>query len=82
MYGRDGDLAKLNADRNDPSLPLFVRGQAAKAHATITKQLKDKKLMGMRLELINAARANDLEAQDRIQKRMRAHTLEDRETGL
>lgn len=82
MYGREGDLKRLNDDRNNPSLSRFVRQQADKAHATITSQIKDKKLMRLRTELINAARANDLEAQNKIAMQMKAHTGEDRETGL
>ncbi len=82
MHGRDGELAQLNKDRNDSSLSKFVRSQADKAHNKISEQMKDQKLMRMRLELINAARAQDNVAQDKIQKRMRAYTKEDRETGL
>lgn len=82
MYGRDGELAQLNKDRNDSSLSKFVRSQADKAYNKISEQMKDQKLMRMRLELINAARAQDNVAQDKIQKRMRAYTKEDRETGL
>lgn len=81
MYGRIGDLEKLNRDRNDTSLPKFVRQQADKAHAKIVEQLKDKKLMGLRSQLINAAQAHDLEAQEKIQMQMREHTGEDKETG-
>lgn len=81
MYGRTGDLTKLNNDRNNPNLPKFVRQQADKAHHKITEQLKDKKLMRLREQLINAAKANDLQAQHNIQLQMREHTGEDRETG-
>jgi len=81
MYGRTGDLEKLNKDRNDQSLPKIVRQRADQAHQTIVAQLKDKKLMGLREQLINAARANDLEAQHKIQIQMREHTGEDKETG-
>lgn len=82
MYGRASELIKLNADRNDTRLPKFVRGQADRAHHKITEQIKDKKLMRMREELINAAKAGDLYEQDKIAKKMKAYTQEDRETGL
>lgn len=82
MYGRNGDLAKLDKDRNDPRLSKFQRQQADKAHAEIVSQLKDRKLMSMRERLINAARANDLPAQAKIQAEMRAYLHQDQETGL
>lgn len=82
MYGRTGDLAKLNADRNNPGLPKHVRHQADKAHAKIVEQLKDKKLMGLRERLIRATRAGDMKAASKIEQEMRAHTGEDRETGV
>lgn len=82
MFGRDGELKKLNDDRNNPNLPRFVRRQADEAHHKIVEQMKDRRLMDMRLELIRATRAGDLEAINKIEKRIRAYTGEDRETGL
>lgn len=81
MYGRAGDLAKLNADRNNTSLPKIVRQRADKAHGQIVEQLKDRELMGLRERLIRAAQAHDTEAQLKIQMQMREHTGESRETG-
>lgn len=81
-YGRAGDLAKLNAVRNDPTKSKFVRNQADNSHRVIVEQLKDRKLMGLREQLIKAARAGDLEAQDRIARQMKAYSKEDQETGL
>lgn len=81
MYGRAGELERLNADRNNPKLPFIVRRRADEARTKILEQLKDKKLMGMREELINATRVGDTEAAAKIQMRMRAHTGEDMETG-
>lgn len=82
MYGRAGDLAKLNKDRNDPRLPNIVRLRADRAHATIVEQMKDKKLMRLREQLINAVLAGDQDAQIKIEVAMRAHTHQDQETGL
>lgn len=81
MYGRAGDLAKLNRDRNNPLLPKIVRHRADKAHATIVAQLKDKRLMHMRERLINATRAGDQYEARKIEIAMRAHRNEDQETG-
>lgn len=82
MYGRAGELDRLNRDRNDPKLPKFVRQQADKAHAKIVEQLKDKKLMRMRERLIKATQAGDQHETDKIQKQMREYTGEDKETGV
>lgn len=82
MYGREGDLAKLNAARNNPSLSRFQRRQADESHKAIVEQLKDKKLMGMRERLIRAARAGDDYESDKIQRQMRAYQGQDQETGL
>jgi lipopolysaccharide biosynthesis regulator YciM len=81
MYGRAGDLLKLNRDRNNPELSMFQRKQADEAHAKIVRQLKNKPLMRMRLRLINATRAGDLEEAAKIQIGMRALMKEDQETG-
>jgi hypothetical protein len=77
MYGRAGDLLKLNRDRNNPELSMFQRKQADEAHAKIVRQLKNKPLMRMRLRLINATRAGDLEEAAKIQIGMRALMKED-----
>ena len=82
MYGRTGELERLNNDRNDPKLPKFSRLQADKAHFKIVEQLKDKKLMRMRERLIYANQAGDMHEIDKIQKQMRDYTGEDRETGI
>jgi hypothetical protein len=81
MYGRAGDLAKLNRDRNNIQLPNIVRLRADRAHATIVAQLKDKKLMRLRERLINATRAGDEYEARKIEIAMRAHRQEDQETG-
>lgn len=82
MYGRAGELKRLNNDRNNYSLPKFVRKQAAKAHAIITKQIKDKKLMRMRLRLIGAVKARDEHEIHKIEQLMRFYLRQDRETGI
>jgi hypothetical protein len=81
MYGRAGELARLNNDRNDPKLSKFVRQQADKAHQKIVNQLKDRKLMGLRERLIRATQAGDQYEARKIETEMRAYTGEDRETG-
>lgn len=81
MFGRAGELLKLNRDKNNYSLPKFVRQQAAKAHAKIAKQIKDKHLMRMRLRLINAMKARDEDEAHKIEQSMRFYLKEDRETG-
>lgn len=82
MYGRDGDLKKLNRDRNNTELPKFVRLQADKAYHTIVNQIKDKKLMRLRLQLINAVKSGDMKSASKIEQQMRSHVGEDRETGV
>lgn len=82
MYGREGDLIRLNNDRNNPALSKFERYMADKAHATIVKQIKDKPLMRLRSRLIGAVKAGDHTNIDKIEKLMRSHTGEDKETGL
>jgi hypothetical protein len=81
MYGRNGDLKKLNNDRNNSSLSRLVRYRANEAHAKIVKQLKDTKLMALRLRLIRATRAGNMEISSRIQLQMRDHLKQDKETG-
>lgn len=81
MYGRTGDLEKLNRDRNNPSLSKFVRAQADEAHTKIVSQMKDRKLMGMRLRLIKATQTGDLNEANKIQISMKAYLKEDREVG-
>ncbi len=81
-FGREGELARLNAARNDPNKHPVRRKQAEDALQKIRLQLKDQKLMTLRVRLIKAARAGDEREQSRIQQQMREHTGEDRETGL
>lgn len=82
MYGRAGTLLKLNKDRNNPNLSKFERLQADKAHQKIVNQMKDKKLMRMRLRLINATRAGDITESSKIEQQMKDYLKEDRETGV
>ena len=81
MYGRDGELTKLNAVRNDPSKSKWARNEADKAHRAITDQLKDKKLMAMRERLIRASQAGDRVEMARIGALMKDHEGKDTETG-
>jgi hypothetical protein len=79
--GRHGELMRLNRERNDVTLPKHRRSAAAKAHAKITAQLKDKKLMALRERLIRAAQAGDPVAIAKITAMMKDYAHEDRETG-
>lgn len=81
MYGRTGDLVRLNKDRNDSRLSKFTRSRADRAYAKIVLQLRDKKLMNMRLRLIGAAKAGDLTESTKIEQQMRSYIKQDRETG-
>jgi hypothetical protein len=73
MYGRAGDLMTLNQARNDVNKPRLVRKQADESHATIVKQLKDKKLMRLRLQLIKATKMGDETNAHKIQLLMKEH---------
>lgn len=81
MYGRTGELEKLNRDRNDVRLTRFVRLQADRAHAKIVAQLGDKGLMRLRERLMNAVRAGDQDEARKIEIAMRVYSKQDRETG-
>lgn len=80
-HGRHGELTKLNKQRNDFNETHVTRAAADKAHAKIVRQMKDKKLMGMRERLIRAAQAADRYEVAKITAQMKDHTKEDRETG-
>jgi len=82
MYGRGNELLRLNRDRNDYSLPRFVRNQADKAYKKIAAQLKDRKLMKLRWQLIKANKAHDIQYAGKIEVQMRIYQADDRETGL
>lgn len=82
MYGRGNELLRLNRDRNDYSLPKFVRSQADKAYKQIATQLKDRKLMKLREQLIKANKAHDMQYAGKIEVQMRIYQAEDKETGL
>ena len=81
MHGRAGELKKLYEDMHNPDLPAIVRERADRAMQKIREQMKDKRLMEMREQLIRATRAGDSAAARRIELRMREHSGEDRETG-
>jgi hypothetical protein len=81
-YGWEGTLHKLNADRNDITLPANRRRAAARNHAKILRQLQDKHLMSLRQRFIKASQAGDATMQDMIAKEMRYYLHEDTETGL
>ena len=81
MYGRTGELIRLNRDRNDYTLVKIVRQRANEAYVKIANQLKDKKLMSLRLRLIRATKARNMDIAERIQLQMRDYLKQDRETG-
>jgi hypothetical protein len=81
MYGRTGDLIKLNEVRNDSSKTKFVRKRADESHAIIVKQLKDKKLMKLRLHLIKATKMGDTDNAHKLQVLMQEHQGLVKESG-
>ena len=77
-WGRETDLMRLNNLRNDHTVnPLHRRG-ADRAHTKINKQLRDKKLMAMREQLIKATVAADQLAIAKIELRIREYLGEDK----
>lgn len=82
MYGRTGELSRLNKDRNNPSLGKLTRRRADMAYRKIAQQLKDRKLMLMRERLIKATVAGDQAEANKIQLQMRAYEGNDPETGV
>lgn len=82
MFGREKDLLRLNEARNNYALNKFVRGQADKAYCKIAKQLKDRKLMRLREQLIKANKAHDMEYAGKIEIQMKSYQAEDKENGL
>jgi hypothetical protein len=82
MFGRDGELTKLNQVRNDPTKPIDERRRANKALEKIVDQMRDRTLMDMRIQLIKASKAGDETYIHRITQKMRAYQNEDMETGL
>lgn len=82
MYGRSGELNKLYRDIHDFSLPKIIRHRADIARQKILAQMKDSKLMRMRVELIQATKAGDEQAAKKVQQRMRHYQKQDMETGI
>ena len=82
MFGRDKDLSRLNQARNNFALNKLVRGQANKAYHAIATQLKDRKLMRLREQLIKANKAHDMQFAGKIEIQMRAYKAEEKENGL
>jgi len=82
MHGRQTTLQKLNEDRNNPELGKFTRLQADKAYTKIIEQLKDKKLMALREQLIKASQSGDQNAVWKITNQMREHEGKQREDKL
>jgi hypothetical protein len=82
MYGREGELYKLDRQRKDASLPKQRRQAADRAFKKIAAQLADKQLMAQRIRLIKAAQAGDELEQHKITRQMRDYLGEDQETGI
>jgi hypothetical protein len=82
MHGWEGTLAAHKKIRDDPRQPRERRYAADKAIQKILAQLKDKKLVGMREQLVGAHKAGDEKAIISVTKQIRAHNGEDPETGL
>jgi hypothetical protein len=81
LYGYGSTLYKLKGDMENHTLTPITRAEAAKAFYKILRNLQDKKLMKMRVELIDAAKAEDGRAVARISAKMKIHLGEDPETG-
>jgi len=81
-YGREGQLDKLNRERNNYAKQPWQRRKADETYRKIVGQINDKKLMAMRERLMKAAIAGDLVAQAQIQQQMKYYLGEDIETGL
>lgn len=81
-YGREGQLGRLNRERNDYNLPYHRRHAANKTLAKIIKQCSDKRLMAMRERLIKATQAGDYFEAGKIGQQMRAYLGEDLESGV
>lgn len=82
MYGRGEQLATLKQRYNDPTVPRFARKRAHMAYWRIVRQLKDRRLMGLRSQLIRASLAQDGAQVDKITRRIRAYEKQERESGL
>lgn len=59
LEGRYTTLHKLDSVRNNHEKPIFARRQANKAFHEILAQLRDKKLMYLRRQLMAASAASD-----------------------
>lgn len=59
LEGRYTTLLRLDADRHDRTKHVFARKQADKAFHEILTQLKDRKLMTLRRQLMQASAASD-----------------------
>lgn len=82
MHGWEGTLAKYKKIRDDPRQPREQRYAADRAIQKIVAQLRDKKFVGLREQLVGAHKAGDERAIINITKQIRAHNGEDTETGL
>lgn len=81
-HGWEGTLEAHKRVRDDPRQPRERRQAADKAMHKILEQLKDKKFVGMREQLVGATRAGDEKAIISITKQIRTYKGEDTETGM
>lgn len=82
MYGRDGELMRLKRDMQNHKVFKFHRQLAHKKYLQIVAQLKDKKLMRLRWQLLNAHRARDAKYVEKLVLQIRDYEKAERDSGL
>ena len=78
-WGRESDIIRLNNGRNNENLGPKTRKGHDRAHGKIQRQLRDRKYLHMRENLIQASRAGDLAEVEKLELRIRDHLNEPRE---
>lgn len=73
LYGRLTTLNYLRQRRDDTSRTPQVRKRADRALRAIVAQLRDRKLMGLRMRLLQAARHQDQHAEWQLTNQIRAY---------
>lgn len=71
---RDADLSNLKRIFDDPMQSMWKRKQAYKGFQRIQEQVKDRKLSGLRHQLIGAVRAEDNNVIWKIEKQIQEYS--------
>jgi hypothetical protein len=82
MYAREGQLARLKRDMNNPKIYKFHRNLAHKKFRQIVAQMKDRKLMRLRWQLLNAHRNRDEKYVDKLVLQIRDYEKAEKDSGL